>query len=432
MKLRKLSAFLLLFAATANTFAQSADMATGNNSTTLVSVKSVEKSAKAPAKVPAKVVTDSTKKASVVVSKTPTDTTKKIAAVAPKATTDVAKKPMTETSKTTTDVAKKPVVEMPKATTDATKKTVAESPKTTKATPSVSATKETTAATFNPLTDNATVRNATVLNGDKDDFSPIFFENGLLYCSNSRKAAKNADKSKVADDLNLKFALLDSLGNLAKPGAFSRRTNSKTHEGPSCFSLKGDTMFLTRVMSKGGVAKENKEGETTLKIYIKIRDKEGNFLGDEVMPFESETYSYCHPTMSADGQRLYFSSNMPGGFGGMDLWMTRKLKTGGWSQAMNLGARINTAGNEVFPYITQAGAFYFSSNSRKGGKGLLDIYRVDIENKIARPVPLGDAFNTEGDDFGIMFLPTNERKGYFSSNRKGGSGGDDIYEFEFK
>lgn len=301
-----------------------------------------------------------------------------------------------------------------------------------KTTPSVSPPKDSTRRTVNPLVDNAIVENVRILNGDKDDFSPIYFDNGLLFCSNSRKLAKKADKATVVDDLNLKFATFDSLGNLMKPSAFSRRTNSKTHEGPSCFSSKGDTMFLTRVMSKGGIAKTNKEGETTLKIYIKIRDKEGNFLGEEVMPFESETYSYCHPTLSADGKRLYFASNMPGGFGGMDLWMTRKLKSGEWSQAMNLGSRINTSGNELFPHITQSGAFYFSSNGRKDNKGGLDLYHIDIENKTARTFPMSDSFNTEGDDFGIMFLPSSERKGYFSSSRKGGSGGDDIYEFEFK
>ena len=305
-------------------------------------------------------------------------------------------------------------------------------PVNTKQTPSIAPKKHSTRSLVNPITDIANVRNATLLNGDKDDFSPIAFENGLLFCSNSKKVSKKTDKATIVDDLNLKFSVIDTFGNLTRPTAFSRKTNSKTHEGPSCFSANGDTMFLTRVMSKGGVAKINKEGETTLKIYIKTRDAEGNFTGDAIMPFESETYSYCHPTISADGQLMYFSSNMPGGFGGMDLWMTRKLKTGGWSQAMNLGSRINSAGNELFPHITSTGAFYFSSNGRKGNKGGLDIYTVDIENKIAQAVALGEAFNTDEDDFGIMFLPTNDHKGYFSSRRKGGAGGDDIYEFEFK
>jgi WD40-like Beta Propeller Repeat len=491
MTLRKLFTTLLLLAASFATFAQSADLADSNNlppyssksdeksdkKTTKKSTKKLVKTTKSPIKMtvdttkktavatskpsqsraatPAKVAVDSAKKVTVTPVKTVVDSAKKVA-VAPskmavKTAVDSVKKtavaPAKTTVKTTVDSTKK-IAETPsksvnKTTVDSTKTAVMSASKSaipsifggpvnSKATVPVAPKKQVSKSSVNAVTDVVNIHNATILNGDKDDFSPIAFENGLLFCSNSKKVSKSTDKATIVDDLNLKFAVIDSLGNLTKPTAFARKTNSKTHEGPSCFSANGDTMFLTRVMSKGGIAKTNKEGETTLKIYIKTRDAEGNFNGDAIMPFESETYSYCHPTLSADGQRLYFASNMPGGFGKMDLWMTRKLKSGGWSQAMNLGSRINSAGNELFPHITSTGSFYFSSDGRKGGKGGNDIYTVDIENKIAQAAALGSAFNTEGDDFGIMFLPTNEKKGYFSSNRKGGSGGDDIYEFEFK
>ena len=282
---------------------------------------------------------------------------------------------------------------------------------------------------FRLVSNDVTIQNAKKLNGNEDDFSPIFFENGLLYCSNSRKVTKKEDKKD--HDLNLKYAAFDSLGNFEKPTSFGHRTNSKTHEGPSCFNAKGDTMFLTRVTSKGGIVKLNKEGETTLKIYIKHRDTDGNFVGEEILPFESETSSYCHPTLAVDGRTLYFASNMPGGFGGMDLWKSRLLKDGTWSQPINLGARVNSAKNELFPFISEKGMLYFASNGQKNCKGGLDLYHVDIENRTSRAYPMGEPFNTEGDDFGLMFLPKSTKKGYFSSNRQGGSGGDDIYEFEF-
>jgi hypothetical protein len=476
MKLRKLSTILLLLAAQFATFAQSADLAVSNNLPPYSSKsaeKADKKATKKTAKSPAKMLSDSTKKGVVTTTKTvakpskiAVDTIKKIVVAPSKMGADSVKKTAVSSSKTVVDSTKKVAVtpsktpvksaidstkktaETPskmanKTTVDSTKKAVMSTSKTvipsifggpinSKPTTTVVPKKTVVKPSVNAVSDIVNVRNATLLNGDKDDFSPIAFENGLLFCSNSKKVSKKTDKATIVDDLNLKFSVIDTFGNLTKPTAFSRKTNSKTHEGPSCFSANGDTMFLTRVMSKGGIAKTNKEGETTLKIYIKTRDAEGNFTGDAVMPFESETYSYCHPTISADGQRLYFASNMPGGFGGMDLWMTRKLKNGDWSQAMNLGSRINSEGNELFPHITSTGAFYFSSTGRKGNKGGLDIYTVDIENKIAQAAALGTSFNTEGDDFGIMFLPTNERKGYFSSSRKGGSGGDDIYEFEFK
>ena len=272
------------------------------------------------------------------------------------------------------------------------------------------------------------IKNVKILNGLKDDFSPMFYENGLLFCSNSRKS-KNEDE-KIPDDLNLKFAPFDSLGKLGKPTSFGRRTNSKTHEGPSCFSKNGDTMFLTRNMSKGGVDKASKNGKFTLKIYIKARDTTGNFMSDKMLPFELEGYSYCHPTLSTDGRRLYFSSDMPGGFGGMDLYVIRKINDSTWTKPINLGARINTPKNELFPYMNDEGLLYFSSNGQRNCKGGLDIYHIEIDNRSAVATPLDAPFNTEGDDFGIMFLPENKNKGYFSSNRLGGSGGDDIYEFQ--
>jgi WD40-like Beta Propeller Repeat len=287
----------------------------------------------------------------------------------------------------------------------------------------------------NKPAEGPTVENVSVLNGSKDDFAPFFFENGILFCSNSRKVKKGEDEDKVPDDLNLKYAAFDSVGQLMKPKSFGYRTNSKTHEGPSCFTSSGDSMFLTRNMSKGGIDRANKEGKFTLKIYIKSRDTAGNFIGDKMLPFELDNYSYCHPALSKDGKRLYFASNMPGGFGGMDLYMIRKINDTTWTPPINLGAKVNTPKNEIFPSLTPSGRLYFSSNGRfmkKSERGDLDIFYLDIENRTAITMPMIESINSEGDDFGIMFLPNNEKKGYFSSNRKGGSGGDDIYSFELK
>lgn len=277
----------------------------------------------------------------------------------------------------------------------------------------------------------ATVKNASTLNSEKDDFSPTFYQNGLIFCSSVKKSSKKgADDAK--DDINLRYSLFDSLGNLTKPASFGHRANTKTNEGPSCFSANEDTFYLSRTASKGGKVKFDKNGKATLKIYIKTRDTTGNFVGEDILPFESESYSYCHPTLSADGNKLYFASNMPGGFGGMDIWVTRRMKNGIWSQPINLGPRVNTSKNEVFPFMSESGVLYFSSDGITGGKGGYDLYRIEIENRTARTFPMGESFNTEYDDFGIMFLPKSETKGYFSSNRKGGTGGDDIYEFELK
>ncbi len=280
------------------------------------------------------------------------------------------------------------------------------------------------------LTNKATIQNASILNGDKDDFSPMFYENGILYCSNSRKAKKDAEN--VPDDYNLKYAAFDSLGKLQKPTSFAKRANTKTHEGPSCFTRNMDTMFLTRNMSKGGVDKANKNGKYTVKIYLKVKDTTGNFVGEKTLPFELESYNYCHPTLAADGKRLFFASDMPGGFGGMDIYFIRKINDSTWTPPINLGARVNTAGNEIFPHLTGEKKLFFASNGRKKEKTDLDLFVLDVDNRIAKSETLPAPFNTDGDDFGLMILPQNPTRGYFSSNRTGGSGGDDIYEFELE
>jgi Tol biopolymer transport system component len=186
-------------------------------------------------------------------------------------------------------------------------------------------------------------------------------------------------------------------------------------------------MYLTRNTSKHGKEIANANGEFTVKIYVK--QKQGDdWMGETLLPFEDDEYTFCHPTLSADGQRLYFTSNMPGGFGGMDLYVSRRLPNGDWSAPSNLGAKVNTAKNELFPFMSQEGTLFFASDGREGGQKL-DLFRIDLENKTANAISLGAPFNTEADDFGFMLLP-NGKKGYFSSNRKGGFGGDDIYEFD--
>ena len=279
------------------------------------------------------------------------------------------------------------------------------------------------------------------MNGENDDFSPTLCENGLLFCTNSLVRAKNGQLKKSAaptvndpkqktqkKDLNLKFVPFDSVtGKLLKVRTFDAKLNSRTNEGPSCFSKDGQTMYLTRNTSKRGKEIANANGEFTVKIYVKQKQGE-DWTGETLLPFEDDEYTFCHPTLSADGQRLYFTSNMPGGFGGMDLYVSRRLSNGEWSAPSNLGAKVNTAKNELFPFMSAEGTLFFASDGRENAQKL-DLFRIDLENRTSKAVSLGAPFNTEADDFGLMLLP-NGKKGYFSSNRKGGFGGDDIYEFD--
>lgn len=284
---------------------------------------------------------------------------------------------------------------------------------------------EAKAPTYSISTPKANVRSADILNGDKDDFSPIFVDGGIMFVSSSRKMKATDDKP-VPEDLNIKFSAIDSFGSLSRPKSFASRINSKTNEGPACFGKNGRLMFLTRNVAN------KKTGETSVKIFMKYRTSDSTeWEGNEMLPFELEKYNYAHPALSPDGQRLYFASNLPGGFGGMDLYYSRRQADGSWGQPINLGARVNTKGNEVFPTIAADGTLYFSSNGLFGAQGL-DLFRIDVNSRTARALSLGAPFNSTEDDFGIMFMPNNPKKGFFSSNRVGGKGGDDIFEFELK
>lgn len=150
---------------------------------------------------------------------------------------------------------------------------------------------------------------------------------------------------------------------------------------------------------------------------------------EEAVLFNSNDYSVAHPAFSADDNILYFASDMKGGYGGTDLY--RSVKTGGqWGTPENLGGEINTPGDEKFPYIAKDGTLYFSSNGHYGLGGL-DIYRVLVDkktNKLGKVENLGAPFNSSKDDFGLIVAKDNQ-SGYFTSNRPGGLGSDDIYSW---
>jgi hypothetical protein len=270
------------------------------------------------------------------------------------------------------------------------------------------------------------IKNESMVNGTNDDFSPVWFENGIVFCSNSAAAVKKGG-TPPGDDLNLKFAEFDANGNLMKSKPFAKKVNTKTNEGPATFTKENNTMFFTRTTSKGGVDKINKYGEYTLKIYIKNK-VDGEWSKDNILPFEKDEYSFCHPTLSADGQRLYFSSNMAGGKGGFDIFYVRKQADGNWSNPINV-EKLNTSKNEVFPYIHADGMIYFASDGHNSVGGL-DVFKFDLTQRTGVPVNLGSPINSAADDFGLIINPKNDG-GFFSSNREGTKGGDDIYSFKF-
>ncbi len=263
------------------------------------------------------------------------------------------------------------------------------------------------------------------VNTANDEFSPAFYQNGIVYVSYHKNGP--IDQKTGKPFFELFFAETDAMGLPQKAREFSIQINSQVHEGPVSFSRDANLLYFTRNNLEGGIPKTNSNDKVTLKIYEAQR---GRYDWQDIrsLPFNSDEYSCVHPSLSADDFRLFFASNMPGGYGGYDLYYAEK-KMDSWSQPINLGAAVNTAGNELFPFIHESGLLFFSSNGHEG-KGGLDLFMVDASgDTFGDPENLDTPYNSDKDDLGFI-LNEDATKGYLSSARRGGYGGDDIFMFE--
>ena len=202
----------------------------------------------------------------------------------------------------------------------------------------------------------------------------------------------------------------------------SSAINSKYHEGPAVFTKDQNTIYFTRNNYYKWHAKKSKEGINKLELFsATFNDKKwGNV---KPLNMNSNNYSVGHPALSKDDSTMYFTSDMPGGIGGTDLYKCKMNEKGEWSKPENMGRPINTEGNEMFPYVDAEGTFYFSSNGHPGFGGL-DIFKTNLDNPTI--INLGKPINSTYDDFSIA-LDNTTKEGYISSNRRRGFNDDDIY-----
>lgn len=199
------------------------------------------------------------------------------------------------------------------------------------------------------------------------------------------------------------------------------------HEGPIAYCEATGELFVTfsNVIHPDSVRGMFPENTVRLRLVTMSRDKEGNWAILHEFPYNDKDYSFAHPAINVAGDSLVFSSDMPGGFGGNDLYLsTRSRKDGMWSVPKNLGAQINTPGNEMFPTFLPGGFWSFASDGH-GGVGGLDIYYTRLRGS-ATVTSIGEGINTGFDDFELIVTPGLEW-GYFVSNRPG-KGEDDIYK----
>lgn len=205
---------------------------------------------------------------------------------------------------------------------------------------------------------------------------------------------------------------------------FSKSLNTRYHEGPATFSTDGTHIIFTRNNFNDGRSKKSAEGVNKLKLYT-AEQQDGAWVNVEELPFNNDEYSVGHPTLSRDGRTLYFASDMPGGLGGSDIYVTQQ-QNGKWSKPVSLGPAVNTKGNELFPFVDEIGNVYFASDGRRGLGGL-DIFMVTMNGTGPQAVEHLDApINSPQDDFGLI-TDANRQSGYFSTNRRDGS--DDIVRF---
>lgn len=274
---------------------------------------------------------------------------------------------------------------------------------------------------------NVLLKNAVLINTPQLEFSPAFYQNGIVFVSSRFK--NGAVDEKIGETFfELFYAQLDKNGNPLAPESFSVTINSQLHEGPVTFDRGGTLMYFTRNNSNQGVSKADSKDVSRIKIYEATK---GKFDWENVkeLPFNNDEYSCFHPSLSPDGRRLYFSSDMPGGYGGYDLYFAER-RGNSWSTPINLGPEINSPGNEAFPFIHESGYLFFSSNGRKDGIGGLDVYMINIGSSSWGEVSnLGRPFNSPNDDLGFI-LDEEGDYGFFASDRAGGYGKDDIYRFE--
>ncbi|HNS11002.1 MAG TPA: OmpA family protein [Bacteroidia bacterium] len=265
------------------------------------------------------------------------------------------------------------------------------------------------------------------------EFGPAFYKDGIVFTS-SRSPKKNAKD--VHDWTGKRFySLFYSQGKGAtfnEPVIFLEGVQDKYNNSSLCFNKQGTEMILTRNnLGQKRRALVNNE-ILRLKLFFSTL-VDGKWT--DVVPFKynSDTYSCAHAALSPDGNRLYFSSDMPGSIGGMDLWYCDR-RADGWSMPQNMGPGINTLGNEVFPTVAGDNTIYFSSNGHAGIGGL-DIYSTrDSAEAYTIVHNLGAPFNSSDDDFNLIYDSTNTA-GYISSNRNQQEKNDDIFyiqKFEIK
>ncbi|MBE0390430.1 OmpA family protein [Flavobacterium sp. PL002] len=274
------------------------------------------------------------------------------------------------------------------------------------------------------------VQNATNLNSQYSDYGTRFFLDKIVYTTARDTGGLQQRKHSWTDQYftNLYQANVDDSLTTANPTKFDATVRSRFHESTPTFTKDGKTMYFTRNNYLNGKKGKNENNTTLLKIYKATYEK-GKWSNITALNIDSDLYNLAHPILSPDEMTLYFVSDMPGTLGQSDIFKSSINPDGTLSTPINLGNSINTSGKETFPFLTD-GELYFSSDGYPGLGGL-DIFesKINKDGSFGPVENIGSDINSSKDDFAFI-INKKLKKGFFSSNKDGGMGSDDIYQFK--
>lgn len=269
-------------------------------------------------------------------------------------------------------------------------------------------------------------------NSENSDFGLFPYSSGNLFFSSNRVNESGVNAKQALNWNHLPFLdlyLVTKTGDtsFSTPIALPGDKEARFNEGPVFYDATSSTFFITRNQYDKKKNQQSRYGVNRLKIYMENIDGT-SFKSFGEFQYNNSMYSVGHAAVSPDGKQIYFCSDVPGGVGGVDLYVCTKEGLL-WGAPKNLGPVINTAGNEMFPFVSDDNKLYFSTNGHSATTGL-DIYSAEkVGEEYKNLKNLGAPFNSDQDDFSFYVFPGN-KEGYFSSNRPGGKGDDDIYSFE--
>lgn len=267
------------------------------------------------------------------------------------------------------------------------------------------------------------------INSEYSDYGSSFSGNKLVFASarDTGSVSKRVFQWTNQSFTNLYASEVSSSGNLEAPKPFGNRMNSKFHESTPVFSKDGKTVYFTRNNFLDGKKGKDDKKTTLLKLYKATLENDSWGKVAE-LPFNSNQYSVAHPMLSSDDKTLYFASDMPGTFGQSDLYKVAINEDGSFGTPENLGATINTEGRETFSFISDESELYFASDGHQGLGGL-DVFvsKIEQDGGFKEVQNVGAPVNGPQDDFAFL-IDSKTRNGFFTSNRTGGKGYDDIYK----